>query len=170
RTTASSSEDCCQDRHALPPYLVFGPPGTGKDCYCEEAIKQVGLSRVSPRSFHAHFHRRGRATQQNPSAIIPVADLLDPNNPRGGQMVHLAGDPKQLGPILQVTKSHRNMALVQKIPKMIEIRGRFGPRIKVEQRGRVSWDKRDRIIILSTVRQHQERIPGDGQGLPPGIS
>ena len=47
---------------------------------------------------HIFIDEAGHATE--PECIIPVADLLDPNNPRGGQLV-LAGDPKQLGPILR---------------------------------------------------------------------
>ena len=47
---------------------------------------------------HIFIDEAGHATE--PECIIPVADLLDPNHPRGGQLV-LAGDPKQLGPILR---------------------------------------------------------------------
>ena len=47
---------------------------------------------------HIFIDEAGHATE--PECIIPVADLLDPYHPRGGQLV-LAGDPKQLGPILR---------------------------------------------------------------------
>ena len=54
---------------------------------------------------HIFIDEAGHATE--PECIIPVADLLDPNHPRGGQMV-LAGDPKQLGPIVRskTTQEH----------------------------------------------------------------
>ena len=58
------------------------------------------VSALFPRDHFTHIFidEAGHATE--PECIIPVADLLDPNNPRGGQLV-LAGDPKQLGPILR---------------------------------------------------------------------
>ncbi|KAL9988658.1 hypothetical protein ACROYT_G003130 [Oculina patagonica] len=58
------------------------------------------VSAMFPRTHFTHIFidEAGHATE--PECIIPVADLLDPNNPRGGQLV-LAGDPKQLGPILR---------------------------------------------------------------------
>ena len=58
------------------------------------------VSAMFPRSHFTHIFidEAGHATE--PECIIPVADLLDPNHPRGGQLV-LAGDPKQLGPILR---------------------------------------------------------------------
>ncbi|XP_078384845.1 putative helicase MOV-10 [Oculina patagonica] len=58
------------------------------------------VSAKFPRTHFTHIFidEAGHATE--PECIIPVADLLDPNNPRGGQLV-LAGDPKQLGPILR---------------------------------------------------------------------
>ena len=58
------------------------------------------VSAMFPRNHFTHIFidEAGHATE--PECIIPVADLLDPNHPRGGQLV-LAGDPKQLGPILR---------------------------------------------------------------------
>ena len=58
------------------------------------------VSASFPRNHFTHIFidEAGHATE--PECIIPVADLLDPDNPRGGQLV-LAGDPKQLGPILR---------------------------------------------------------------------
>ncbi|XP_020627311.1 putative helicase mov-10-B.1 [Orbicella faveolata] len=58
------------------------------------------VSAKFPRNHFSHIFidEAGHATE--PECIIPVADLLDPNHPRGGQLV-LAGDPKQLGPILR---------------------------------------------------------------------
>ena len=58
------------------------------------------VSALFPRNHFSHIFidEAGHATE--PECIIPVADLLDPNHPRGGQLV-LAGDPKQLGPILR---------------------------------------------------------------------
>ncbi|XP_022790553.1 putative helicase mov-10-B.1 [Stylophora pistillata] len=58
------------------------------------------VSALFPRNHFTHIFidEAGHATE--PECIIPVADLLDPYNPRGGQLV-LAGDPKQLGPILR---------------------------------------------------------------------
>ena len=58
------------------------------------------VSAMFPRDHFSHIFidEAGHATE--PECIIPVADLLDPNHPRGGQLV-LAGDPKQLGPILR---------------------------------------------------------------------
>ena len=58
------------------------------------------VSALFPRDHFTHIFidEAGHATE--PECIIPVADLLDPYNPRGGQLV-LAGDPKQLGPILR---------------------------------------------------------------------
>ncbi|XP_022081467.1 putative helicase MOV-10 isoform X2 [Acanthaster planci] len=47
---------------------------------------------------HVFIDEAGHAVE--PEAIISLANLLNPNNPRGGQVV-LAGDPKQLGPILR---------------------------------------------------------------------
>ncbi|PFX17671.1 putative helicase MOV-10 [Stylophora pistillata] len=51
---------------------------------------------------HIFIDEAGHATE--PECIIPLADLLDPANPIGGQLV-LAGDPKQLGPILRCKKT-----------------------------------------------------------------
>ena len=67
-------------------------------------VKEVLLFRLVSAMFprnhftHIFIDEAGHATE--PECIIPVADLLDPNHPRGGQLV-LAGDPKQLGPILR---------------------------------------------------------------------
>ena len=58
------------------------------------------VSASFPRAHFTHIFidEAGHATE--PECIIPIADLLDPNHPGGGQLV-LAGDPKQLGPILR---------------------------------------------------------------------
>ena len=58
------------------------------------------VSAMFPRDHFSHIFidEAGHATE--PECIIPVADLLDPSHPRGGLLV-LAGDPKQLGPILR---------------------------------------------------------------------
>ena len=47
---------------------------------------------------HVFIDEAGHAVE--PEAIISLSNLLNPNNPGGGQVV-LAGDPKQLGPILR---------------------------------------------------------------------
>ena len=47
---------------------------------------------------HIFIDEAGHAVE--PECTIPVMGLLDPNNARGGQLV-LAGDPKQLGPIIR---------------------------------------------------------------------
>ncbi|XP_070558236.1 putative helicase MOV-10 [Ptychodera flava] len=47
---------------------------------------------------HIFMDEAGHAVE--PETIIAVAGLLDPDNAKGGQLV-LAGDPKQLGPILR---------------------------------------------------------------------
>ena len=47
---------------------------------------------------HVFIDEAGHAVE--PEAIIALANLLDPNKARGGQVV-LAGDPKQLGPVLR---------------------------------------------------------------------
>ena len=47
---------------------------------------------------HIFIDEAGHAVE--PEAIISLASLLDPNNKKGGQLV-LAGDPKQLGPVLR---------------------------------------------------------------------
>ncbi|XP_022790587.1 putative helicase mov-10-B.1 [Stylophora pistillata] len=64
------------------------------------------VSALFPRNHFTHIFidEAGHATE--PECIIPVADLLDPNNPRGGQLV-LAGDPKQLGPTLRSSISQK---------------------------------------------------------------
>lgn len=47
---------------------------------------------------HVFLDECGQAVE--PEALIPVAGLLNPENKFGGQVI-LAGDPKQLGPVLQ---------------------------------------------------------------------
>ncbi|XP_033097183.1 putative helicase MOV-10 [Anneissia japonica] len=47
---------------------------------------------------HVFIDEAGHA--EEPEAIIAVSNLLNPNNSKGGQLV-LAGDPKQLGPVLR---------------------------------------------------------------------
>ena len=47
---------------------------------------------------HIFLDECGQAVE--PEALIPLAGLIDPENKFGGQVV-LAGDPKQLGPVLQ---------------------------------------------------------------------
>ncbi|XP_038054517.1 putative helicase mov-10-B.1 [Patiria miniata] len=47
---------------------------------------------------HVFIDEAGHAVE--PEAIISLANLLNPNHPHGGQVV-LAGDPKQLGPIIR---------------------------------------------------------------------
>lgn len=47
---------------------------------------------------HIFIDESGHAVESE--CLVPVAGLLDPNNPTGGQLV-LAGDPKQLGPVLR---------------------------------------------------------------------
>ena len=47
---------------------------------------------------HVFLDECGQAVE--PEALIPLAGLINPRNKFGGQIV-LAGDPKQLGPVLQ---------------------------------------------------------------------
>ncbi|XP_038054523.1 putative helicase MOV-10 [Patiria miniata] len=47
---------------------------------------------------HVFIDEAGHAVE--PEAIISLSNLVNPNHPHGGQVV-LAGDPKQLGPILR---------------------------------------------------------------------
>ena len=47
---------------------------------------------------HVFMDECGQAVE--PEALIPLAGLLSPETEFGGQIV-LAGDPKQLGPVLQ---------------------------------------------------------------------
>lgn len=58
------------------------------------------VSASFPRHHFTHIFIDEAGHAREPECIIPVADLLDPDNPKGGQLV-LAGDPKQLGPILR---------------------------------------------------------------------
>ncbi|XP_071960449.1 putative helicase MOV-10 [Antedon mediterranea] len=59
-------------------------------------LAQAGFSR--DHFTHIFIDEAGHA--QEPEAIIPIFNLLNPDNPHGGQLV-LAGDPKQLGPVLR---------------------------------------------------------------------
>ena len=47
---------------------------------------------------HIFIDEAGHATE--PETVIPLSGLLDVNMKNGGQVV-LAGDPKQLGPIIR---------------------------------------------------------------------
>ena len=47
---------------------------------------------------HVFLDECGQAVE--PETLIPLAGLINPENQFGGQVV-LAGDPKQLGPVLQ---------------------------------------------------------------------
>ena len=47
---------------------------------------------------HIFIDEAGHATE--PETVIPLSGLLDVNMRNGGQVV-LAGDPKQLGPIIR---------------------------------------------------------------------
>lgn len=60
---------------------------------------RLGLAEL-PRNFFTHvfIDEAGHATE--PEAVIALAGLLNLDNPDGGQMV-LAGDPRQLGPVLR---------------------------------------------------------------------
>ena len=54
---------------------------------------------VPPNHFsHVFMDECGQALE--PEALIPIAGLLDGGHANGGQLV-LAGDPKQLGPVLR---------------------------------------------------------------------
>ena len=54
---------------------------------------------VPPNHFsHVFMDECGQALE--PEALIPLAGLLDGGHANGGQLV-LAGDPKQLGPVLR---------------------------------------------------------------------
>ena len=84
---------------ALCKYLSLFSPLTTKTLFFLHRFPRL-VSAFFPRNHFTHIFidEAGHATE--PECIIPVADLLDPNNPSGGQLV-LAGDPKQLGPILR---------------------------------------------------------------------
>uniref|UniRef100_A0A3B4AAN7 RNA helicase n=1 Tax=Periophthalmus magnuspinnatus TaxID=409849 RepID=A0A3B4AAN7_9GOBI len=104
------------------PYLLFGPPGTGKTVTVVEAIKQIAKCKPQSCILVCAFTNKAAdflceslltdgetqvlriyAKSYNPQdvpdicLIIKYTGLLDPNT---GQVV-LAGDPKQLGPIIR---------------------------------------------------------------------
>ena len=54
---------------------------------------------------HVFIDEAGHATE--PEALIPLPGLLDLDNPNGGQLV-MAGDPRQLGPVLRSPHSIEN--------------------------------------------------------------
>ena len=84
---------------ALCKHLSLFSPLTTKTLFFLHRFPSL-VSAFFPRNHFTHIFidEAGHATE--PECIIPVADLLDPYNPGGGQLV-LAGDPKQLGPILR---------------------------------------------------------------------
>lgn len=51
---------------------------------------------------HVFIDEAGHATE--PETVIPLANLLDIDMANGGQLV-LAGDPKQLGPVIRSSKA-----------------------------------------------------------------
>ncbi|XP_029419843.1 helicase MOV-10 isoform X4 [Nannospalax galili] len=118
------------------PYIIFGPPGTGKTVTLVEAIKQaccnwdakkgeyvfpakkqlqqyrvlittlITASRLVSAQFpidhftHIFIDEAGHCME--PESLVAIAGLMDvkeTGNP-GGQLV-LAGDPRQLGPVLR---------------------------------------------------------------------
>ena len=50
--------------------------------------------------FFTHIFLDECGQSVEPEALIPLAGLLSQENERGGQIV-LAGDPRQLGPVLR---------------------------------------------------------------------
>nr|CAD7408107.1 unnamed protein product [Timema cristinae] len=118
------------------PYIVFGPPGTGKTVTMVEAIVQlwhikkphmlvcapsnsaadVIASRLLEKGhipasnilrMYAASHEGGHAME--PEVLVPIAGILTTEGHRGtftGQLV-IAGDPKQLGPIIRSTVANK---------------------------------------------------------------
>ncbi|KAK2495352.1 hypothetical protein MC885_007703, partial [Smutsia gigantea] len=125
------------------PYIIFGPPGTGKTVTLVEAIKQpfcnwdakkgdyvfptkkklqeyrvlittlITASRLVSAQFpighftHVFIDEAGHSME--PESLVAIAGLVEvkeTDNP-GGQLV-LAGDPRQLGPVLRspLTQKH----------------------------------------------------------------
>ncbi|XP_062514380.1 putative helicase MOV-10 [Corticium candelabrum] len=62
------------------------------------AGRLVSISLPSNHFSHIFIDESGHAVE--PECLVPVAGLLNTDNPKGGQLV-LAGDPKQLGPVLR---------------------------------------------------------------------
>ncbi|XP_022081525.1 putative helicase MOV-10 isoform X2 [Acanthaster planci] len=95
---------------------------------------------------HVFIDEAGHAVE--PEAIISLANLLNPNNPRGGQVV-LAGDPKQLGPILRSP-----LALEHGLE--LSLLERLMTKCQVYKRGKVEphYDSRVLTKLLRNYRSH----------------
>lgn len=58
------------------------------------------VSAAFPRNFYTHIFIDEAAHAVEPECIVPITGLMDCRNQDCGQLV-LAGDPRQLGPILR---------------------------------------------------------------------
>ncbi|KAF8761296.1 P-loop containing nucleoside triphosphate hydrolase protein, partial [Rhizoctonia solani] len=81
-----------------PPFIVFGPPGTGKTVTIVECISQllndenVRVLACAPSNSPATYLLSG----SEPEVMIPILTMSGPDT-----NVVLSGDPKQLGPVIR---------------------------------------------------------------------
>ncbi|EDO34496.1 predicted protein [Nematostella vectensis] len=74
---------------------------------------------------HVFIDESGQALE--PECMVPLAGLLNPENPGGGQLV-LAGDPQQLGPVLRsplAIKYGLRMSLLERLMTRVAAYGRI---------------------------------------------
>ncbi len=75
--------------------------------YNDFIYDRLASAKDFPRDHFTHIFIDEAGHAIEPEAIISVGSLLNPKNKKGGQLV-LAGDPKQLGPVLRspLAKEH----------------------------------------------------------------
>ena len=113
------------------------------------------LCRLASAAFHRdHFthvfvDESGHAVE--PECMIPVAGLLNIKNPNGGQLV-LAGDPKQLGPILRSPISIKNGLDVSLLERLMETCDVYKKRATMPP----SFDSRVVTKLVQNYRSHPD--------------
>ncbi|XP_071484918.1 putative helicase MOV-10 [Diadema antillarum] len=115
---------------------------------------RLALAQFPPDFFtHVVIDEAGHATE--PEALIALAGLLSPNNPLGGQVV-LAGDPKQLGPVLRSPNAIEHGLSLSYLERLMTLCPVYSRQSAGNAAARGNYDERVLTKLLRNYRSHPD--------------
>jgi len=115
-------------------------------CTFVTAGRLVSMGMPTCHFTHVFMDESGQATE--PETLIPLAKLLDPASGKGGQVV-MAGDLKQLGPVLRSPIAIKNGLSVSLLERLMTT-------CSLYERKDSTYDKRYITKLINNYRSHEK--------------